>query len=356
VAPATRLFQTVLKKMNEFEQIEQIRRMAESKRGIRLDETIVGIGDDAAVLRWKSPHLVVTTDCQVEGVHFSFKTSSAEEIGYRLLAVNLSDLAAMGATPKAVLVSLCLGPTVDAPFVKKFYSGMLALARKASVQIVGGNISRSKHTSVFDLTAIGGMHAQPLLRSGARAGDLVAITGTLGDSAAGFFALKKLGPRARQRFGPQVVRHLRPVPRSEFGPRLVGLASSCIDLSDGLSSELHHLAAASGLGFWIDQKSLPVSQGLRRLAKEFNQDVSQWVLHGGEDYQLLFTVSPDHWKQVEKVARLTQTPISVIGFTDKQNANRGRGRTRRTRTAPSVKLLRVDGKTQALEAEGWVHF
>lgn len=330
--------------MTEFEKIEAIKKWIRRARGKNSSRVIVDIGDDAAVIRRGGGDLVVTTDSQVEGTHFSLTFARPEEIGHRLLASNLSDLAAMGARAETVVVSLTLGASLGDRFLEGFYTGMGKLARRFDVDIVGGNLAKVRGPSVLDMTAFGTVRGEALRRGGARDGDLLAVTGSLGDSAGGLYALTKWKGAARTRFPRLAKAHLLPMPQSEFGPLLRGLASSAIDISDGLSSELHHLCAASGTAAWIEESRLPISAELGRLADSTERESLEWALHGGESYGLLFTVAPGKWSAVERAACKARTQVTVIGMIERSSA----------RTAVVIHL--VSGNTETLPNGGWKHF
>jgi thiamine-monophosphate kinase len=323
--------------MNEFKKIERIKKIL----GKNSSDVLIGIGDDAAVVRWKSPKLVVTTDCQVEDVHFSLRYAEPQEIGHRLLAVSLSDIAAMGAVPKVAVVSLAFSESIDDKFIEKMYRGMGALARKAGVEIVGGNLSASTGKAFFDLTLMGELDGKPMTRGGANAGDFILCSGALGDSAAGFAALQKWGKAAKKKFPSLTKAHLTPTPSSEFGVKLGKWATSCLDVSDGLSSELNHLSKAAKLAFVVQEALIPVSASAQNLGEVLRKDPLQWALHGGENYGLLFTVPREHLEKVQRLAFDCRVALHAIGMVAKRK--------------PEV-LLEDDAKTTRLLPKGWTHF
>jgi thiamine-monophosphate kinase len=243
---------------------------------------VVGIGDDAAVVEPERNLLeVLTTDCQVEGVHFDQTFVGAADIGHKALAVNLSDLAAMGAAPRVALLSLVLPPDMPVASVDALVDGMTALAARARISIVGGNIARSPGPLIVDVTVTGSVHSRRVLtRAGGRAGDDLYVTGALGGAAAGLRLLRQNAASA----GSAVERYLRPEPRSRFGLSLgrTRAARACIDLSDGLADGVRQIAEASGLGAIIEADALPIEHGA----------TVRDALGGGEDYELLFAVSP----------------------------------------------------------------
>ena len=273
---------------------------------------VVGPGDDAAVIAPERGALqVLTTDAQVEGVHFDHRFVPPEAIGHRALAVNLSDLAAMGAMPRAALLSLVLPEALEVRVVDGMLDGLLALASRHGVAVIGGNISRSPGPLVVDVTAIGSVRPRRvLLRSGARAGDGVYVTGTIGDALVGLQWLQQtsLGSQVDSqnepdRLVPQVNRFLRPEPRVRMG-MLLGrnrAASACMDLSDGLADAIRQVAVASNVGIAIDAAALPVSDGVTRWHLEHGSDPAAMALQGGDDYELLFTARKTHAGRLRSV-------------------------------------------------------
>lgn len=290
--------------MAEFALIERLRaRTAAERADVRL-----GIGDDGAVLRVPTAHeLVVCTDTLVAGVHFPIETA-AGAIGWKALAVNLSDLAAMGATPAWATLALTL-PTADAAWVDAFADGFAALAREYTLALVGGDTTRG--ALAITVTALGFVpKGRALRRDGACVGDIVFVTGTLGDAAAGLACLDRGQARAaRLPAAPSglceqaIARLERPMPRVAHGLALRDVASACIDVSDGLAADLAHLCAASGVGAEIELDRLPISSALLGL---FDVEArTAFQLSGGDDYELCFCVPPAHAERaVETLARL----------------------------------------------------
>jgi thiamine-monophosphate kinase len=264
--------------------------------GTRRADVTLGVGDDAALLVPPAGHeLVAAVDALVDGVHFPHGSPPAS-IGHRALAVNLSDLAAMGATPAWALLSLTM-PSADEGWIAAFAGGFDALARVHEVSLVGGNTTRGPLTvsvQVMGFVPSG----QALRRSGGRAGDAVCVTGTPGDAAGGL----ALEQGRAQASGPDAdhlrTRFLYPLPRCATGAALRGIASACIDISDGLAADAGKLAAASGRGVRIDIRSLPLSSPL--VAVFGTPRARELALGGGEDYELLFTVPRAHLAALER--------------------------------------------------------
>ena len=317
----------------------------------------VGIGDDAAVVGPERNCLeVITTDCLIEGVHFDRTLASAADIGYKALAVNLSDLAAMAATPRVALLSLALPGTLPATDFEALLDGLLSLAKEVRLALVGGNIARSPGPLMIDLTAIGSVKPRRMLtRSGARPGDALYVSGTLGASAAGLGSLRvrRTGrldsDQGELRAGPAVAhavpceaRHLRPQPRLRLGALLgrTRTASACIDLSDGLADGIRQIAQASGVGAIVDAESIPIDAGTRAWFDSQGQAPVDAALRGGEDYELLFTVPRRNRRRLEAVQRLVgDLPITRVGHI----------------MATRDVALRQNGQLAALPA-GFVHF
>ncbi len=323
--------------IGEFGLIERIRR---SQQG-RGRAVLLGIGDDAAVFRLSPGHVgVATTDTLVEGRHFDLRYYSYRDLGWKAMAANLSDIAAMGGRPLLVLAALTLTCRQSLVDVELLYQGMRGLTARFDVPIAGGDIVRGRDLSLT-LTVIGQCPKSRLgKRSGARPGDAVLVTGTLGASQAG---LELLHSKIRIHNSKWVEKHLRPEPRVREGMalaqrfRLGGL----IDISDGLSSELWHLSQESRVAIVIDQGALPVAPEALAAARMLSRDPLQYCLHGGEDYELLFTLAPADAARAKALMSKLGTRCSVIGQVVK-----GRG----------VFLSGRDGKLGKLKAEGYSHF
>lgn len=315
----------------EFDLIARVERVL----GAPSARVLVGLGDDAAVLAPPAGKLVATVDRMVSGVHFSLAYMEPEELGHKALAINLSDIAAMAATPRYALVSLSL-PVASEGIVEPLYIGMKRLAAAHAVDIVGGNFSRGTEI-VIDVTLLGECASAPALRSGARPGDLVVTTGTLGASAAGLLALTRWGRAARDRHPEPVRAHLLPEPRLETARALAatGRLTALVDVSDGFAADLHHVAERSRVGFRIREDKLPLAAGTLRAAAELGADPVALALGGGEDYQLVATLRP------EAMDRLP-ADTTIVGEV----------------TAPEsgVRLLRADGREVPLAPLGWDHF
>ncbi len=273
--------------------IERIRQRIPPAPGI----LPVGIGDDAAVAVPERGELqVLTTDALVEGVHFDRRFSSPSDIGYKAIAVNASDVAAMGGTPRLALLSLMLPASLPVSELDALVDGVLEMAAVARITLAGGNIARSPGPLIVDVTLVGSVRPRRILtRAGGRPGDWLFLTGTIGAATAGLGWL-----RANQASRPEdpllvecVRRHRRPEPRLRIGA-LLGrgrAASACMDLSDGLADAVHQVAAASGTGATVEAGALPVHPGASAWFAAAGLDPVDAAVTGGDDYELLFAVS-----------------------------------------------------------------
>jgi len=303
---------TTVAEIGEQAIIERITRRLEMP-----DWVDVGPGDDAAVVKPpRGLREVLTTDALVDGVHFDQAFVPADAIGHRALAVNISDLAAMGAEPRAVLLSLALPATLRVAVLDGLIEGFLRQAAAHRAPLVGGNITRTPGPLVINVTAIGTVRPRRALeRSGARPGDEIYVTGAVGDAATGL-AILRAGATAPTVESACVLRYLRPEPRVRAGLQLShhGAASSCVDLSDGLADGLRQLARASGVGVEIDAGALPVSDEARAWHTTAGTDWLETALGGGDDYELLFTVRPRHRGRLRGARRrIGDLPITRIG-------------------------------------------
>jgi len=286
----------------------------------------LGIGDDAALIEPARGEIdVLTTDSLIEDVHFRRSWTDAAAIGHKALAVNLSDLAAMGAMPRACLLSLGLPDTLRLDDFDRLLDGLLELADRSRTPLVGGNISRSPGPLVVDVTVTGSVRRRRALRrSGARPGDELYVTGSLGGALAGLRLLERGLDRATASAAERtcVERHERPEPRLRTG-RIVarqGLASAAIDLSDGLADGIRQLAGSSGVGAEVDTAAIPVDPAVREVAASLGADPTEIALSGGEDYELLFAVPGRRRRAfLAAVGRSGETTATRIG---KLTANR----------------------------------
>ena len=333
--------------MNEFEFIAQLRAQTET-RGSRA-ELVRGIGDDAAVLKqFSGRETVITSDLLIEDVDFRRDTAPARLLGHKALAVSLSDVAAMGARPRWALCSIGVPEDVwETAFLEDFYQGWFALADRYDVKLIGGDISRAPEKIVIDSIVLGECeNSMPVMRTGAHAGDRLFVTGSLGAAGGGLRLLER-GARINKNskdhewhlIEPLLLRELAPEPRVGWGLVLgqERLATSMIDLSDGLSSDLHHLCEESGVGALVRSASLPVDDLVTELCGRRALDPLMLALHGGEDFELLFTVPP------ERVAKLPRK-VDGVGVTEIGEI-----------TAEGIRVSE-GARVWDLQPEGWKHF
>lgn len=297
------------------------------QRHSRHDPSVIrGIGDDAAIVtsgagKWS----LLTTDLLAEGIHFDLRTAAMADIGFRAAVANLSDIAAMGGTPQYLLVSLAIPRTGARQHVLQLYKGMMAACRPHHVTLIGGDTSASADGWFINITLVGMVPPRKaLLRSGAQVGDLLYVTGTIGDALAGLMLLNEqpgktrrprtaaLSARHRQFL---INRHLHPTARLAEGQWLSThrVATAAIDLSDGLSGDLRHICEESHVGVDLDLSSLPLSPACRAYAASRQIDPVALALTGGEDYELLFTLSPRRKAEAERAAKLRRFRITCIG-------------------------------------------
>jgi thiamine-monophosphate kinase len=301
---------------------------------------LCGIGDDAAVLK---PTLgmvqLATADMLVEDIHFTLATITPWQLGYKSLAVNISDIAAMGGIPRHALVSLGLPRHLPVSFVEQLYAGMKQLAAQYHVNIVGGDTVSSPKALVINVTVIG--EAEPervIYRSGARHGDVIAVSGTLGDSAAGLHILMQ---DMKFPFADTLIKaHVTPQPQVDIGRMCSQYGvHSMNDISDGLASEIYEICNASNVGARIYEGKLPVSQALAAFAAELGKEPAEYALYGGEDYQLVFTAAPQQLADIQ--LQLTYITFAVVGEITNERG---------------ITLVRHDGTEQSILPRGYNHF
>ncbi len=319
--------------LSEFEIIQQIFQQQITDR----QDVCLGMGDDAALVNVPSgSKLAITTDTMIAGVHFPIDMKP-RDIGYRALAINLSDLAAMGAEPAWITLALTI-PESNQTWLKAFASGLFGLAKDYNVQLIGGDTTRGPLS--ITIQAFGFIPDQEwLTRSGASVGDLVYVTGTLGDAAAGlkfWSASTKNSLWLKERL-------TRPIPRVEAGLCLRNIASSAIDISDGLVADLTHILSASGVGAQLDIDQIPLSLALcAELEMELEKAVDiGWdlALSGGDDYELCFTVPADKKDQLEELRTICQ--IAKIGVIESK---------------PGLRCVSKDGSLHGIKSTGYQHF
>lgn len=337
--------------LGEFGLIERLARFLPG----RGEDTQIGIGDDAAVYRLGDRTLLATTDALLEGVHFRRDWTSPEDLGWKALAVNLSDIAAMGGRPSFALISLGLPPGTPVEWTEGLYRGLAEIAMRYRCPILGGDTVASPDRIYLNLTVVGetpsGDYAT---RSGAKPGDLLMVTGTLGDSVAGYLCLKaglhlpergeSLTPAQLEAVQICIKAHRRPVPRLDVAEAVMRTHGihAMLDLSDGLSGDVRHLARRSGVGIRLEENRLPISESLRQVALLLGKSPTELALMGGEDYELLMAVPPTHSEVVQQVGLASEITITPIGEV--------------TDPVGEITYVRSSGKEIPLPQTSWDHF
>ncbi|MCB0477372.1 MAG: thiamine-phosphate kinase [Crocinitomicaceae bacterium] len=318
---------------------------------IKNSSTIVGVGDDCAVLeRNKTTFTITSSDTLMQGIHFDLMYQPLKHLGYKSIAVNLSDIYAMNGQAKQVLINLAIGNRFSVEAIKEIYDGMKLAAEKYGVDIVGGDITSSYAGLGISITAIGEVDKKKIVyRSGAKENDLIVVSGDLGGAYMGLQLLErekevfKSNPQAQPEFEGKdylLERQLKPEARKdivELLEKMELIPTSMIDISDGLASELLHICQASNVGAAIYDEKIPIDPDTYHTAVDFNLDPYTSALNGGEDYELLFTIKQEDYDKVKGNPHL-----SVIGhITD---ANNG------------VYMMTKEGQAVPIEAQGWNHF
>jgi len=293
---------------------------------------IVDIGDDAAVVtlpyqveskRYQFETLY-TVDTMVEDIHFSSVTTDYEHIGYKALASNLSDIAAMGGIPLHALIAISVPDHYSIDHIQRIYNGIYNCANKYKVAIVGGDTTSSPHSLIITITVIGTVESsKAILRSGAKSGDIVFVTGVPGQSAAGLYALQHADKSQYQQsiVEPLIRAHQLPEPHLLAG-RLLNASNECHalnDVSDGLISELAEIAKASHINIIIDEHQIPLSDHISQYATQSGQSLFDWVLYGGEDYILVGTASNEHFASIQASFQEQQLQLYAIGIVEQGN-------------------------------------
>ncbi len=333
-----------LGRLGEFGLIARLARLCPTT----LPRLRVGVGDDAAVVRQRAgTELLVTTDVLVEGIDFDLRVWPFDRLGEKALVANLSDIAAMGGRPVAFFVALSLPTQARVRDAEGLYRGLGRAARRYGVVLAGGDVSAAPCWSIA-VTVIGEVvRGRALMRSGARPGDLLCVTGTLGDSVAGLGLLGRGTrlPRGLSRSHARwlIDRHQRPTPRLNVGARLAQhrLATAAIDLSDGLAADVRRLCEASKVGVEINLGALPLSPALRAYAAAVRRDPIEYALRGGEDFELLATVSPRRLNRARR-AVADDAMLTVIG--------------RVTPARRGLAVIDATGRRRSLPRVGYEHF
>jgi thiamine-monophosphate kinase len=337
---------TDISQLGEFGLIDRI----SSKTKITRHETRMGIGDDAAVLDYGGDPVIVTTDMLVEGIHFDLMYHPLKHLGYKAIIVNLSDICAMNAIPKHVTVSLAISNRFSVEAIDELYEGIRTACEAYDVDLVGGDTASSPRGLVISVTAIGTVPVDRITyRSGAKPGDILCVTGDLGAAYLGLQVLERekqvflAAPEMQPELSSKtylIGRQLKPEARLEsvhYFKKTGLLPTAMIDVSDGLASDLMHICKASGTGAFIEEAQVPIHDEARLQAMEFHLDPITCALNGGEDYELLFTVSPG---DLEKVRFMDS--VYIIGeITPREDG---------------ITLHTSGGQIHPVTAQGWRHF
>lgn len=309
---------------------------------------VVGVGDDAAVVDPRPHPGVLTTDMLVEGVHFEIGATSPHDLGHKAVTVNVSDIAAMGGSPRFGLVSLAVGPRLEASWVMELYGGMRQAADDYGMTLVGGDTSRSEQAMV-SVAVVGEVGAgREVRRSGARPGDVLVVTGSLGGSAGGLWVARAQHDRQTEALSSEwgralVALHERPIARVGEGQTLAAAgATSMIDLSDGLALDLGRICDESGCGARLRLDAIPLAPGLEDLQRLDGVEPLDLALHGGEDYELLATLPREAVEPArESLRERFRVDLTEIG---------------EMTSARELVAVGDDGSEDALEPKGWDHF
>lgn len=341
------------------DEFAMIRRWTRGRTGAERDgaggPVVVGIGDDAAVVA-PTPGMqtVLTVDTMVEITHFLPWTMDDESTGWKAMASNVSDLVAMGAVPRYALVALSAPRGFPIARLDRVYAGLYACADTYGVAIIGGDTTSSPERLTVTVTAVGEVEAGgALLRSGARPGDVVFVTGPVGRSAAGLdYLLRRKHEPAEEELAADapwatlIAAHRRPKPRVSAGRALRGLATSLNDVSDGLASEAAEIAEASGVRVVLDAAAVPIAPALRAYAASIEREPLEFALYGGEDYELLGTAPAARAAELLASLRRAGAEPAIVGVVREAGEN----------AAPGVELAHADGRTETLSRRGYNHF
>ncbi len=334
---------TYIKDLGETELIS----LASQVKRYSAKRLLKGIGDDCAVIRGVgNSALLVTTDVMIEGVHFIYKLCPPESIGAKLLSINLSDIAAMGGRAENAFLCMMLPETLEVSWVQRFFKGFEEIAKRYEINLAGGDISRHPDRITLSLTLIGKMRKDEVIyRSRAREGDIIFVSGTLGDAGAGLQLIREInGDSSKTQYKSLINKYLCPEPRLELGRLLsrTKVATSMIDLSDGFSVGLKQLTKASRLTAVIEGEKIPLSDDFKRFCDERGLSALKYALAAGEDYELLFTVKPDCVRRVERfhIRHPELPPLTRLGFMKQRSASD----------------IEAGEYTSYIESGGWDHF
>lgn len=316
---------------------------------ISLPETIKGIGDDAAVINSGEFYTVISTDMLLEGVHFDLSYVPLRHLGYKAVAVNISDISAMNAVPKQITVSIALSNRIPVEAIDELYEGIRAACEAYRIDLVGGDTTNSRSGLVISVTAVGTAAKDHVTyRSGAKPNDILCVTGSLGAAYLGlqvlerekqvFLADPNMQPQL-DKYEYVVGKQLKPEARTDIIYDFIEggiIPTSMIDISDGLASEILHLCKASGVGIRVFEENIPIENPAMLTATEFNLNPITVAMNGGEDYELLMTISPPDFEKVKNLSEITP-----IGFVTEEKG---------------AFLVLNSGQLTPIKAQGWEHF
>lgn len=345
---------TPISQLGEFGLIERIKKIVD----IRVDDSTIhdnlikGIADDTAVFKPSLSKLqLFTTDAMVEGIHFDLTYTSLAHLGWKAIVSNISDVAAMCGEPRYATVTLCLPQKISVEMVEEFFRGAVSACKKYSCLIVGGDTTATVGNMMVSISLIGEVDPEKVTyRSGAKVGNYICVSGHLGGSHAGLKILlreKSKYLEESEQFSPNlepykiaVEKYLLPKPRLDIA-KIISESikvNAMIDISDGLASEVHHICNNSDVGADIWEHNIPVHTNSQKIAGEFSENVIDYALYGGEEYELLFTLSDSEYEKLETLT----ADITIIGrITDKSNG---------------INFIRESGEREPLQFNGWDHF
>lgn len=296
----------------EFKLIENL-----TKDFLLFDSNIIqGIGDDCAVIDQGDKYQLISTDSLVANDHFNLNWSTPQQVGMKALEVNVSDILACGGVPKTILVSLVLPPKIEVKIVQEIYQGVLEKCKKYQIDLIGGDTTHGSEL-VINVTILGEVEKPKLkLRSYAKAEDLICVTGNLGGSTGGLEFLRKFNDAQKllQTFPFLYKHHLEPVARFDIYDKILSFANAMIDVSDGLASEVRHICEQSKLGSEVYFEKIPLHLETKLCATKLGQSAENWALSGGEDFELIFTITPENYqKMLANLTEREQKEITIVG-------------------------------------------
>jgi thiamine-monophosphate kinase len=335
-----------LSEIGEFGLIDRIHELLQ-KEGLRAPGVTLGIGDDTASFRPREGYeILITCDCMVEGRHYLADHIMPLDLGRRAMALNISDIGAMGGRPLYALVSLGLKSDTRVADVEAIYRGFIAELNPFEASVIGGNVTKTEHAMFIDITLVGEVEQGRMARrSGARAGDAILVTGYPGESAAGLHLLLNAQPTEDLSKHPLVRTYNTPSHRAREGEAIAqsGYATAMIDTSDGLLGDLGHICKESAVGAALILEKLPVREMLRGAAAQMGRDPFDLVLQESDDYELIITCAADNVDGIcSAVAAVSKVPVTEVG--------------RITEAAHGIKLIQPDGTERTVTPAGWDHF